>query len=358
MSLPLFFISTTIEDFANNDKSHQLAARSRSLDRPDIAMPSNQQPTFTIISPSFNQGEFIDATIQSILDQDYPELEHIVVDGGSTDTTLDSLRAREAEYNLIWISEPDNGIYDALNKAIALAKGEWIGWLNCDDLYPKGLLDRAAKLIHKNPSLDILCGDAEVFSDTGTGSIKTIYRTLHYRGERFVANKDNLKITHLNACFFKSSLLSRTGPFDSSYRIIGDRDYMLRLMHSRPRSAHLESVSCLYRAHSGSITMADIEASSSRPVHAIESPQTGEMIKLTEGYINDNSTPREIRLWSRKTLARLRGGLAAKYLLSAQVKSFFSQISKCFSADSRCIIYFTRAAGHRLRCFAVRLFKR
>jgi len=325
-------------------------------------MPSNQKPTFTIISPSFNQGEFIDATIQSILDQDYPKIEHIIVDGGSTDTTLDSLRVREAEYNLRWISEPDNGIYDALNKAISLAKGEWIGWINCDDLYPKGLLRRAAKLIQQNPSLDMVCGDAEVFSDTGTGTgtgkIKTIYRTLHYRGEQFVANRDNLKITHLNACFFRRSLLSRTGPFDSSYKIIGDRDYMFRLMQSRPRSVHLDSVSCLYRAHAGSITMAKVAASSSRPVHAIESPQTREMIRLTEGYIHDKNSPKEIRLWSRKTLARLRGGLAAKYLLSAQIKRFLRQIGRCFNADRRCIIYFTRATVHRLKCSAARLFSR
>ncbi|MBW1716380.1 MAG: glycosyltransferase [Deltaproteobacteria bacterium] len=92
-------------------------------------------PKISIVTPSYNQGEFIEDTILSVKNQDYPNIEHIIVDGGSSDNTLEILKKYERTYNMRWISEPDEGQADAVNKGFALAKGEIIGWLNSDDVY-------------------------------------------------------------------------------------------------------------------------------------------------------------------------------------------------------------------------------
>ncbi|MEM2568057.1 MAG: glycosyltransferase, partial [Candidatus Bathyarchaeia archaeon] len=89
----------------------------------------------SIITPSLNQGRFIRETLLSVKSQDYPCIEHIVIDGGSTDDTLMILKRYEGTYNLRWISEPDEGHSDAVNKGFRMAQGEIVGWLNSDDVY-------------------------------------------------------------------------------------------------------------------------------------------------------------------------------------------------------------------------------
>src|SRR5438309_5772154 len=103
-------------------------------------------PLVSVVTPSLNQGAYIEETIRSVLDQDYPRIEHIVVDGGSTDGTLEILRRYP---HLTWVSEPDGGQADAVNKGFRLAEGEIFGWLNADDLYLPGTISAAVAVLRE-----------------------------------------------------------------------------------------------------------------------------------------------------------------------------------------------------------------
>jgi len=112
----------------------------------------------SIITPSFNQGEYLEETILSVLNQDYPDIEYIVIDGGSSDKSVDVIKkyAERLEY---WISEPDKGQADAINKGIRKSKGALICWINSDDILFPGFVSTRVKQFSENPEIGLIYGD-------------------------------------------------------------------------------------------------------------------------------------------------------------------------------------------------------
>jgi glycosyltransferase involved in cell wall biosynthesis len=114
----------------------------------------------SIITPSFNQGPFIEDCILSIKNQSYPNIEHIIIDGGSTDSTLEIIKKYEGSYNLRWISEPDEGQANAINKGFQMAQGDILAWLNCDDYYLNWeVLSKVIEYFTLYPSVDVIAAD-------------------------------------------------------------------------------------------------------------------------------------------------------------------------------------------------------
>jgi glycosyltransferase involved in cell wall biosynthesis len=117
-------------------------------------------PRISIVTPSYNQGEFIEETIRSVLLQGYPNLEYIIIDGGSTDTTLAMIKKYQP-YIAHWVSEPDRGQSHALNKGFQQATGDFVGWQNSDDFYAIDALATLAHTYQQDPDIDILYGSTK-----------------------------------------------------------------------------------------------------------------------------------------------------------------------------------------------------
>ncbi len=178
-------------------------------------------PLVSIITPSLNQGEYIEETISSVLSQDYPRLEHIVVDGGSTDATLDILK--KTGDRIKWLSEPDRGQSHALNKGVGLARGDIIGWLNSDDLYVEGAVTEAVDFLRANPECAMVYGQAEIVDEAGR-------RIRSYETEPF--DIDRLA-GHCLICqpsaFVRADVLRDVGGVDEALHFCMDMDLWIRI---------------------------------------------------------------------------------------------------------------------------------
>lgn len=126
--------------------------------------PDKDYPLVSVVTPSFNSMQFVKETIESVKNQDYPNIEHVIVDGNSSDGTKELLK----QYgHLKWISEPDKGQSEAINKGFKMAKGEIIGWLNSDDTYEPGAVSFAVDCLVSNPGADIICTDVRIIDEKG-----------------------------------------------------------------------------------------------------------------------------------------------------------------------------------------------
>jgi len=212
--------------------------------RPDKAfLAQDDLPLVSIITPSYNQGHFIQYTINSIRKQTYPRLEHIIVDGASTDNTLDVIRANEGSYNMRWLSEPDDGMYDAINKGLQLAFGDIIAYLNCDDMYFPWSAASAVQALRDTP---LIYGDVvRLDLEAGTTTLASIppFISAYYRALGFIFQP---------AVFFRRDVLERMGPFDQQLRYLGDVEYWLRCDKHGIKPKKLWECLAIERMHAGS----------------------------------------------------------------------------------------------------------
>jgi len=190
---------------------------------PPETMPGDRAlPRVSIITPSFNQGRFIEETIRSVLLQGYPNLEYIIIDGGSTDDSLEIIRKYE-RWLSYFVSEKDAGQAHAINKGFSHSTGEFFAWLNSDDIYHKGTVLEAADYLINHPSCDLVYGGVDVVDQDGCFLRQD--EALPFSLERFL--NDNL-IAQPSAFFTKSGF-DRVGGIDESLHFCMDYDLWLRL---------------------------------------------------------------------------------------------------------------------------------
>jgi glycosyltransferase involved in cell wall biosynthesis len=187
----------------------------------------------SIITPSYNQANFIGQTIESILGQGMEGLEYIIIDGGSTDGTLDILR--QYGDRIKWVSEPDKGLADAVNKGIAMASGEVIGWLNSDDLYFPGTLKAVSDHFSIHSQCCWLYGRCNIIDSSGKERWKWITKYKNGRLKKFSLDR-LLRENFISqpAVFFRKELFEKAGRLDLSLKYAMDYDLWLRFAKITP----------------------------------------------------------------------------------------------------------------------------
>lgn len=180
-------------------------------------------PLVTIVTPSFNQGAYIEATIRSVLEQGYPRIEYLVIDGGSTDGTLEVLARQTGRVR--WISEPDAGQGDAIRKGFGMAAGQILAWLNADDVYLPGTVSRAVSSLRQAPDAAFTYGDAEFIDGSGAvlGPCEQV------RPFSLEALIDELDFVPQPTTFFRREPYFAVGGLDPSLNYCFDYDLWIRM---------------------------------------------------------------------------------------------------------------------------------
>lgn len=181
----------------------------------------------SIITPSYNQAAYLEYAIQSVLAQDYYDIEYLIVDGGSSDGSLEIIQ-RYAGRLAWWVSEPDAGQAEAINKGFTRAKGEYIAWLNSDDLYLPGAIGQAVTVLDANPELGFVYGNALTIDSQGR-----LLNRLDF-GNWGLDDLMAFRIICQPAVFMRRSVLEQAGFLDAAYHFMLDHQLWLRLARLAP----------------------------------------------------------------------------------------------------------------------------
>lgn len=203
--------------------------------------------SLSVITPSYNQGQFIERTIQSVLMQKVPGLEYIVVDGASTDNTVEILKKYDSKIK--WISEPDKGQTHAINKGFAMTQGDIVGWLNSDDVYYPDSLNTICDFFASHPEVDVVYGEANHIDEQD--SIIEKYQTESWNIERL---KDVCYICQ-PAVFLRRSAYEKFGQLNESLQYCMDYEYWLRLATKGANFYYLNQLIAGSRLHSATKTL-------------------------------------------------------------------------------------------------------
>jgi glycosyltransferase involved in cell wall biosynthesis len=213
-------------------------------------MPNRSSPLVSIITPVLNSASTVELTLASVAAQTYPNIEHIVVDGESTDGTIDILRGFRSVVPLHWLSEPDAGMYAAINKGVRMARGEILAYLNADDLYLPWSVEQAVTTLVSSGD-DLVFGDVIVLVKRGgLGRSATVqfypaFRTRIYMYEVKMGQP---------SVFWHRRVSDRVGGFDERMRYSGDFEYWLRTGTAGFRYTHVREVLAVQVNHEGTLT--------------------------------------------------------------------------------------------------------
>jgi len=213
-----------------------------------ILRKNSSFPKISIVTPSYNQGQFLERTILSVLNQNYPNLEYIIIDGGSTDESVDIIKKYE-KYLTYWVSEKDKGQSDAINKGFRKATGNILGYLNSDDTYTPDTFSKIANTFNKNPQIDLIYGDIH-FIDGKDNKINDLKLTkLNFKNFIF----ENICLAQ-QATFWKKEIYDKVGGFNPNYYYSMDFDFFIRVSKIG-HLMHLPEYLANFRLHQKSKTV-------------------------------------------------------------------------------------------------------
>lgn len=239
-------------------------------------------PLISIVTPSYNQGRFLEDTLRSVVSQDYSRKEYIVLDGGSTDDSVEIIRGYAANLRY-WASESDRGQAHAINKGFAMARGDVLGWLNSDDTYLPGALSTVGALFAQHPDIDLVYGDF-VYTDVAGRPMRRrhVFSSISYESLLY---HDYLGQP---ALFFRRSLFDKVGPLDESLYYCLDWDLFLRMWRVC-RPLHVPLVLATYRLDHAAKSNSEDTAKAVAMAHVVQ--QRNMNRRFSQEWLN--------RLWHR-----------------------------------------------------------
>jgi glycosyltransferase involved in cell wall biosynthesis len=205
-------------------------------------------PLVSVVTPSYNQGRYLRDTIESVLGQGYPNLEYIVIDGGSADASLGVLKAYAGDPRLRWLSEPDRGQSDAINKGFARSRGDILAWLNSDDTYLPGAIAGQVRELLADPAAGAVYADAQ-YTDAAGRPLTRLYGR-PYSPLALL----RLEIPAQPTVFLRRELVAAIGPLSLARRYSMDSDYWARAARVAP-FRQSRALVATYRLHAESKTI-------------------------------------------------------------------------------------------------------
>ncbi|MCJ7567847.1 MAG: glycosyltransferase [Anaerolineales bacterium] len=217
-----------------------------------MATPMNSElPLVSIITPSYNQASFLEDAIRSVLEQDYPRIELIVIDGGSTDGSLEILQ-RYRDRLAHCISEPDQGQADAINKGFQLARGEIVAWLNSDDVYLPGAVKEAVNALRDFPDAGM------VYADGLMVDADLVLLDRHYYKPLSIVDLLSFEVLLQPTVFMRRAVLEEVGWLNDAYHLILDHELWIRIACRYP-IVHINSFWALERTHAEAKTISQAQ---------------------------------------------------------------------------------------------------
>jgi glycosyltransferase involved in cell wall biosynthesis len=207
-------------------------------------------PTVSIVTPSFNQARYLEATIQSVLSQDYPRIEYILVDGGSTDGSLEIIK-KYSDRLAWWVSEKDRGQTDAINKGFAHAKGGIFAWINSDDTYEPRAVGQAVRYFLDHPEVGMLYADCNYINEAG----QVIGQFPAAQTDLALLRRGYVHIPQ-QTMFFRADLWNQIGPLDPSFYFAMDYDLWTRIAARAEMRYLAGQVWANFRIHTSGKTIA------------------------------------------------------------------------------------------------------
>jgi len=266
-------------------------------DSPWVAdsMPSGcHWPKISIVTPSFNQGRFIEETIRSVLLQGYPDVEYTVIDGGSEDGSREIIE-KYSKWLTYWVSELDQGQSHAINKGLIRSTGALAGWLNSDDIYLPGTFWIVSNQFSLHPEIEMIYGDINLVNENG----EFIAELRSHQ----VGPEDATRLTFIPqpACFWRAGLFQQIGYLNEDYSHVFDLDYWLRIS-LRYQILHCSYLLASFRVHENAKTQKN------EILTALEG------LTLNKNLFTNPSTPKHILKFKRKELRHWHERLARAYL--------------------------------------------
>lgn len=262
-----------------------------------------QTPKISVITPSFNQAAYLERTILSVLDQAYPNIEYIIIDGGSTDGSVDIIR-KYADRLSYWISEADRGQAHAINKGLQRATGEWVAWQNSDDVFYPGAFTELAQIAAKKPYIDLIIGNMNLIDKDDV-----LLRDVKYVRPTYLSLLAEGMVLTNQAAFWKHDVHSEIGFLNEALDCAFDFEWFLRLLQHKRMSIHVPSTWGALRLHD--------ETKTSNRQHIFQS----EILKILDG--------RELPVWQvrlfqlRRMVLMLKDGEISYVLRGARKRLRF-----------------------------------